>query len=110
MTGVGEQNSLRLNLGLQLAGQAVKYRVFISEAGTTTSKVFFDVDPAYPGQHTFFLHGIHYVKVGKHYHSSAHLNIIQNGAQKRSNKRLLVTATIISLLMHGTDASQIFEE
>ena len=109
MTGVGAQNSLRLTLGLQLAGQAVKYRVFISEAGTTTSKVFFDVDPAYPGQHTFFLHGIHYVKVGKHYHSSAQLNTIQNGAQKsyeeRSNKRLLVTATIISLPMHGTDAS-----
>lgn len=83
MTGVGEQNSLRLNLGLQLAGQAVKYRVFISEAGTTTSKVFFDVDPAYPGQHTFFLHGIHYVKVGKHYHSSAQLNTIQNRAQKK---------------------------
>ena len=63
VTGVGEQNSLNLILGPELDGKPVRYRVFISEAGTTTSKVFFDVDPAYPGQHTFFLHGIHYVQV-----------------------------------------------
>jgi hypothetical protein len=63
VTGVGEQNSLKLDLGSQLNGKPVKYRVFISEAGTTISKVFFDVDPAYPGEQTFFLHGIHYVKV-----------------------------------------------
>ena len=55
MTGVGEQNSLKLVLGSKLDGNPVKYRVFISEAGTTISKVFFDVDPAYPGEQTFFL-------------------------------------------------------
>ena len=63
MTEVGEQNSLKLVLGSKLDGKPVKYRVFISEAGTTISKVFFDVDPAYPGEQTFFLHGIHYVQV-----------------------------------------------
>ena len=60
---MGEQNSLKLVLSSGLNNQTMKYRVFISEAGTTTSKVFFDVDPTYPGEQTFFLHGIHYVQV-----------------------------------------------
>ena len=63
MTGVWEENSLKLVLGSQLNGKPVMNRVFIFEAGTTIFKLFFDVDPAYPGEQTFFLHGIHYVQV-----------------------------------------------
>jgi len=63
VAGVGYKNSLRLTMNSTVSGAPVKYRVFISEAGTTVSKVFFDVDPVYQGYQTFHLHGIHYVQV-----------------------------------------------
>ena len=61
--GVGPDNSLRVTLNPVFRDQHVKYRISISEVGTTQSKVFFDVSPDYPGTQSFFLHGIHYVQV-----------------------------------------------
>ena len=39
VTGVGEDNSLRLNFNQSYHGEPLKYRVYISEVGTTVSKV-----------------------------------------------------------------------
>ena len=39
VAGVGYKNSLRLTMNSTVSGVPVKYRVFISEAGTTVSKV-----------------------------------------------------------------------
>ena len=76
--GVGFDNSLRLTMNSTYRGLKVKYRIYISEVGTTQSKVknfiflavvtfstkvFFDVDPDYLGTQLFHLHGIHYVQV-----------------------------------------------
>ena len=37
--GVGYENSLRMSLNSTVNGERVKYRIFISEVGTTVSKV-----------------------------------------------------------------------
>ena len=37
--GVGYENSLRMSLNTTINGESVKYRIFISEVGTTVSKV-----------------------------------------------------------------------
>ena len=61
--GVGIDNSLQITLNSTTTGKKVRYRIFISEVGTTVSKVFFDIDPLYRGHQTFHIHGIHYVQV-----------------------------------------------
>jgi len=60
--GVGIDNSLQITLNSTTTGKKVRYRIFISEVGTTVSKVFFDIDPLYRGHQTFHIHGIHYVQ------------------------------------------------
>ena len=37
--GVGYENSLRMSLNSTISGESIKYRIFISEVGTTVSKV-----------------------------------------------------------------------
>ena len=79
MTGVGEDNSLRLLLNQSHHGKPIKYRIYISEVGTTVSKVllkpintnvqrffqvYFDINPLYVGEQRFHIHGIHFVQVG----------------------------------------------
>ena len=61
--GVGFDNSLKITMNSTITGKKVRYRIFISEVGTTVSKVFFDIDPQYQGHQTFHIHGIHYVQV-----------------------------------------------
>ena len=39
VTGVGLENSLRLTMSPMYGGRSVKYRIYISEIGTTRSKV-----------------------------------------------------------------------
>ena len=39
------------------------YKVFITRPGIVTSKIAFHIDPKYRGEHNFYLHGIHVVRV-----------------------------------------------
>lgn len=78
---MGLENSLRIKLNTHVDKKEVRYRVFISEVGTTVSKVikkirfiilkyesltikvFIDIDPTNEDEQFFLLHGIHYVQV-----------------------------------------------
>ena len=40
------------------------FKVFVTIPGVVTSKVSFLADPSFQGEHNFFIHGIHVVKVG----------------------------------------------
>ena len=40
------------------------FKVFVTIPGVVTSKVSFLADPTFQGEHNFFIHGIHVVKVG----------------------------------------------
>ena len=40
------------------------FKVFVTIPGVVTSKVSFLADPTFQGEHNFFIHGIHAVKVG----------------------------------------------
>ena len=39
------------------------FKVFVTLPGVSTSKVPFLVDPSFQGEHNFFIHGIHVIKV-----------------------------------------------
>ena len=39
------------------------FKVFVTMPGVVTSKVPFHIDPAFYGEHNFFLHGIHVIHV-----------------------------------------------
>ena len=109
--GVGLENSLRIKLNKDLEDEDVHYRVFISEVGTTVSKVisddkyrfingkltidilkvFIDIVPTNENEHFFHLHGIHYVKV---------LNFVFNNNNENNPiiHNFLTISRIISML------------
>ena len=64
--GVGKKNGLLLNMNPVPNSVPVLYRIFISEIGTTYSKVYFDVDMSKKGEVDFDIHGLHFVQVGEH--------------------------------------------
>ena len=37
--------------------------MFVTIPGVVTAKVPFEVDPTYRGEHNFYIHGIHVIKV-----------------------------------------------
>ena len=69
-----------------ITGKKVRYRIFISEVGTTVSKVFFDIDPQYQGHQTFHIHGIHYVQVHIKFSEIFHQYLKQNNILQASEK------------------------
>ena len=109
--GVGLENSLRIKLNKDLEDEDVHYRVFISEVGTTVSKVisddkyrfinwkltinilkvFIDIVPTNDNEHFFHLHGIHYVQV---------LNLVFNNNNENNPiiHNFLTVSRIISML------------
>ena len=109
--GVGLENSLRIKLNKDLEDEDVHYRVFISEVGTTVSKVisddkyrfiiwkliinifkvFIDIVPTNENEHFFHLHGIHYVQV---------LNFVFNNNNENNPiiHNFLTVSRIISML------------
>jgi len=62
--GVGKNNGLQLVMNPEPNGVPVKYRIFISEIGTTYSKVYFDVRTSLLQEVNFDIHGLHYVQAG----------------------------------------------
>ena len=48
---------------LPKAHLALGFKVFVTLPGVVTSRVPFHVDPGFFGEHNFFLHGIHVIKV-----------------------------------------------
>ncbi|XP_023326126.1 acid-sensing ion channel 4-like [Eurytemora carolleeae] len=62
--GVGKKNGLVLQLNPAPYSVPVLYRIFISEIGTTYSKVYFDVDIGKSGEIDFDIHGLHFVQAG----------------------------------------------
>ena len=63
------------------------FKVFVTIPGVVTSKVSFLADPTFQGEHNFFIHGIHVVKVGYIY---VHLSII---CKKTNNSLTFIAKT-----------------
>ena len=71
VTGCGRKRGLQLVLDSQTMASilpkkylAKGFKVFVTIPGVVTSKVSFLADPTFQGEHNFFIHGIHVVKVG----------------------------------------------
>ena len=58
-------DSQRLSSMLPKGTRSKGFKVFVTLPGVTTSKVPFLVNPSFKGEHNFFLHGIHVIKVLK---------------------------------------------
>ena len=70
VTGCGRKRGLQLVLDSQTMASilpkkylAKGFKVFVTIPGVVTSKVSFLADPTFQGEHNFFIHGIHVVKV-----------------------------------------------
>ena len=71
VAGCGKENGLQLVIDAhKLTSMHPKstkerkgYRVFVTRPGTVSSKTVYHVDPKYRGEHNFYIHGIHVVKV-----------------------------------------------
>ena len=70
MTGCGRNKGLQLVLDSQRLSTLLPteflskgFKVFVTLPGVSTSKVPFLVDPSFQGEHNFFIHGIHVIKV-----------------------------------------------
>ena len=70
MTGCGKRrgfqlvvDSQRINSLLPKAHMSKGFKVFVTLPGVVTSKVPFEADPTYRGEHNFYIHGIHVIKV-----------------------------------------------
>ena len=56
-------DSQRLSSMLPKGTQSKGFKVFVTLPGVTTSKVPFLVNPSFKGEHNFYIHGIHVIKV-----------------------------------------------
>ena len=70
VTGCGRNHGFQLVVDSQQmmtlfpkAHLALGFKVFVSQPGVVTSRVPFHVDPGFYGEHNFFIHGIHDIKV-----------------------------------------------
>ena len=68
--GCGKTRGLRVVVDSQKLAYRAKrnylkkstgYRVYVTNPGVVTHKVFFNVDPSYAGEYDFMCHGIHVV-------------------------------------------------
>ena len=72
VTGCGRNHGFQLVVDSQQmmtllpkAHLALGFKVFVTLPGVVTSRVPFHVDPGFYGEHNFFLHGIHDIKVSQ---------------------------------------------
>ena len=70
VTGCGKQRGFQLVLDNQKLTSLLPkdhttkgFRVFVTLPGVVTSKVPFYADPTFEGEHNFYIHGIHVIKV-----------------------------------------------
>ena len=68
--GCGKKRGLQLVLDSQRMSSLIPkehltkgFRIFVTLPGVVTSKVPFWADPTFRGEHNFFIHGIHVIKV-----------------------------------------------
>ena len=70
MTGCGKNRGFQLVLDAQRIQSLLPknhltrgFKVFVTIPGVITSKVPFWADPTFRGEHNFYIHGIHVIKV-----------------------------------------------
>ena len=70
VTGCGKRNGFQLVVDSQRINSLLPkerlikgFKVFVTLPGVVTAKVPFEADPSYHGEHNFYIHGIHVIKV-----------------------------------------------
>ena len=70
VTGCGKHSGFQLVIDSQRMKSLLPtkrfekgFKVFVTLPGVVTSKVPFEADPTYHGEHNFYIHGIHAIKV-----------------------------------------------